>query len=194
MDLALLLIDLQNDYFPGGKMELHQSEAAGQVAGRLLAFFREHRWPVIQMQHLSIRPGATFFIPQTWGAEIHACVRPQDNELIIQKHFPNSFRETPLLPSLQQLGIKRLVIAGMMTHMCVDATARAAVDLGYECRIAQDGCATRDLKLNDQVVAAPEVHTAFLAALNGAYGRVATADTLMAELRSEMGHTNDNAA
>jgi len=186
MSVGLLLIDIQNDYFPGGKMELHGSEEAGHVAGRLLVFFRKHHLPVVHIQHLSIRPGATFFLPGTPGAEIHALVTPEKNETVIQKHFPNAFRETALLSHLQQLGIRQLVIAGMMTHMCVDATVRAATDHGFECRIVQDGCATRDLKFNDRVVPAADVHSAFLAALGGTYGRVMTSDAVIAELQTEL--------
>lgn len=186
MGVGLLLIDIQNDYFPGGKMELQGSEEAGQVAGRLLSFFRQHQLPIIHVQHLSIRPEATFFVPQTSGANIHFSVKPQNNEPVIQKHYPNSFRETTLSSHLKQLGIRQLVIAGMMTHMCVDATTRAAVDYGFECRIIQDGCATRNLKLNEQVVSASDVHAAFLAALNGAYGQVMTADAAIAELQKEL--------
>ena len=185
MSVGLLLIDIQNDYFPGGKMELQGSEQAGAVAGRLLAFFRDRRLPIVHIQHLSIRPGATFFIPGTPGADIHSAVRPPEGEMVIQKHFPNAFRETALLSQLQGLGIRKLVIAGMMTHMCVDATARAATDHGFECRIVQDGCATRDLKFNDRVIAAADVHAAFLAALDGTSGRVVTAEAAMAELEKE---------
>ena len=185
MSAGLLLIDIQNDYFPGGKMELQGSEQAGQVAGRLLGFFREHRLPIVHIQHLSIRPGATFFIPGTPGAEIHSAVKPLEGETVIQKHFPNAFRETALLSHLQGLGIRKLVIAGMMTHMCVDATVRAATDHGFECRIIQDGCATRDLKFNDRAVPAADVHAAFLAALNGTYGRVMTAEAVIAELAQD---------
>jgi len=185
MSVGLLLIDIQNDYFPGGKMELQGSEQAGQVAGRLLGFFREHRLPIVHIQHLSIRPGATFFIPGTPGAEIHSAVKPLEGETVIQKHFPNAFRETALTSHLQGLGIRKLVIAGVMTHMCVDATVRAATDHGFECRIIQDGCATRDLKFNDRVVPAADVHAAFLAALNGTYGRVMTAEAVIAELAQD---------
>jgi nicotinamidase-related amidase len=184
MSVALLLIDIQNDYFPGGKMELQGSEAASQVAGRLLACFREHHLPTVHIQHLSIRPGATFFIPDTAGAEIHSAVKPLKGETVIQKHFPNAFRETALLSHLQGLGIRKLVIAGMMTHLCVDGTVRAATDHGFECRIIQDACATRDLKFNDRVVSAADVHLAFLAALNGTYGRVMTAEAVIADLQS----------
>ncbi len=186
VNVGLLLIDIQKDYFPGGKMELQGSEDAGQVVGRLLSFFRQHRLPITHVQHLSIRPGATFFIPQTSGAEFHLSAKPQDNENVIQKHYPNSFRETMLALHLQQLSIEQLVIAGMMTHMCVDATTRAAADFGYACWIIQDGCATRDLKLNERIVSASDVHTAFLAALNGTYGRVMTADTAIAELQRNL--------
>lgn len=182
MSVALLLIDLQNDYFPMGKMELQGSPEAVETAGRLLDFFRQRGLPVVHVQHLSTRAGATFFIPGTPGVEIHARVQPQAGEPVIQKHFPNSFRETDLLARLQEMGIRRLVIAGMMTHMCVDATTRAAVDLGFTCQIVQDGCATRNLKLDGQEVQASDVHTAFLAALNGTYGRVLAADAAMAEL------------
>jgi nicotinamidase-related amidase len=183
MSVGLLIIDIQNDYFPGGKMELVGSEQAGQVAGGLLKFFRERRLPIVHVQHVASQPGATFFIPGTPGVEIRPVVQPLADETVIQKQYPNGFRETMLLGHLQQHGIRQLVVAGMMTHMCIDATARAATDFGFECRIAQDGCATRDLKLSDQIVPAAEVHTAFLAALNGAYGRVMAADALMGELR-----------
>jgi nicotinamidase-related amidase len=184
MSVGLLLIDIQNDYFPGGAMELQGSVEAAQVAGRLLDFFRQQQLPVVHIQHLSIRAGATFFIPDTLGADIHERVRPLAGERVIQKHYPNSFRETDLLSYLQGMGFRRLVIAGMMTHMCVDATTRAATDYGYECQIVQDGCATRNLKLNGQEVMARDVHIAFLAALNGSYGRVVTAEAVVAELKT----------
>jgi nicotinamidase-related amidase len=187
MPVGLLLIDIQNDYFPGGKMALEGSEEAGQVAGQLLAFFRQRQLPVVHIQHIAIRPGATFFLPGTPGAEIHASAKPLETETAIQKHYPNSFRETGLLAHLQRQAIGQLVIAGMMTHMCVDATTRAAADYGFECRIAQDGCATRALKLNDRVVSAADVHTAFLAALHGTYGQVMTVGAIMHAVHNELG-------
>jgi nicotinamidase-related amidase len=186
MHVGLLLIDIQNDYFPGGKMELDGSEQAGQVAGRLLNLFRENELPVVHIQHISVRPGATFFLPNTPGVEIHATVKPLDGEPVIQKHFPNSFRETELRTYLQQQSLRQLVIAGMMTHMCVDATTRAATDYGFECQIAQDACATRSLVYNKRLVSAQDVHTAFLAALNGSYGRVVAAEVIMQDLLKDL--------
>lgn len=186
MSVALILVDIQNDYFPHGKMELEGSEQAGQVAGRLLDFFRAHGLPVFHVQHIAIRPSATFFLPGTTGADIHQSVRPIDGETIIQKHFPNSFRETNLLQHLQRENVQQVVIAGMQTHMCVDATTRAAADYGYACLIAHDACATRSLRFNDRVVSALDVQTAFLAALNGSYGKVMSADSIMAELSERL--------
>ncbi len=186
MPVGLLIIDIQNDYFPGGKMELEGSEEASQVASQVLAFFRQRQLPIVHIQHIAIRPGATFFLPGTPGAEIHASVKPLELETVIEKHYPNSFRETGLLAHLQQQAVEQLVIAGMMTHMCVDATTRAATDLGFDCRIAQDACATRALKLNDRLVSAADVHTAFLAALHGTYGQVMTAGAILEALRNEL--------
>jgi nicotinamidase-related amidase len=103
---------------------------------------------------------------------------------VIQKHYPNSFRETELLSHLRQTKLRRLVVAGMMTHMCVDATVRAATDLGYECLVVRDGCATRAVKLDDRPVSAPDVQAAFLAALHGAYGRVLSGDGVLEELQT----------
>jgi nicotinamidase-related amidase len=182
MSLALLLIDIQNDYFPGGKMELEGSHAAAQAAARLLAYFRELKLPLFHIQHISLRPGATFFLPNTPGVEIYSGVQPLDGETVIQKHFPNSFRETELLAQLQSKGITKLVIAGMMTHMCVEATTRAAADLGFECMLAADACATRSLKFGERVVSAADVQAAFLAGLNGSYARVIPVDEVITAL------------
>jgi nicotinamidase-related amidase len=182
MAYGLLLVDIQNDYFEGGKMALEGSREAAQTAGRLLSLFRREGMAVVHIQHISAHGGATFFIPDTPGVEIHAAVKPLETETVIQKHFPNSFRETGLLAHLQKKEVGRLVIAGMMTHMCVDATTRAAADLGFQCLIAQDGCATRSLKFQERVIAAGDVQGAFLAALNGAYGRVMPVDQIIGEI------------
>ena len=176
---ALLLVDIQNDYFPGGKNELHGSLEAGLQAGYLLEHFRRTQQDIVHIQHISVRPGAKFFLPGTPGAEVHTSVHPLKGELIIQKHYPNSFRETGLLEHLHARQITRLVIAGMMTHMCVEATTRAACDLGFECILAADACATRDLSFQGQAVPAAHVQAACLAALQGTYARVMTVEEIL---------------
>ena len=182
MPIALLLVDIQNDYFSNGAMELSGAEEAAAAASALLRAFRERALPVVNIQHLSARPGATFFIPGTAGAEIHASVRPLPREAVLQKQFPNSFRETPLLAHLRQKNISRLLIAGMMTHMCIDTTTRAAADLGFSCLLAHDACATRALAFNGQQVPAENVQAAFLAALSGLFAKVAPSSELLADL------------
>ena len=132
----------------------------------------------MHVQHLSNRPGATFFLPETAGAETHESVRPLPGEKLVRKHTPNSFRDTDLLAHLQANGVERLVIAGMMTHMCIDATVRAAFDHGFACSLAGDACATRALALGDRTIPAAQVHEAFLAALGGLYAKLSTAAEL----------------
>ncbi len=174
MNNALILIDIQNDYFEGGKMPLVHPEAASLNTKKILDKFRTENLLVIHIQHIATRPNSTFFLPLTKGQEIHENVKPTVNEKVIVKHYPNSFRETELLDYLKSKNITDLVICGMMTHMCVDATVRAAKDLGYNCTLIGDACATRDLALNGVTVKASEVHNSFLAALNGFYAGVIT--------------------
>src|SRR5487761_2054976 len=114
MKPALVIIDIQNDYFPGGKMELEGSPEASLQAAKLLASFRAKRLPLVHIQHVSNRPGASFFLPDTEGVNIHATVAPHAGETIVQKNFPNSFRGTKLLEHLRALGADHLVIARMM--------------------------------------------------------------------------------
>jgi nicotinamidase-related amidase len=175
---ALLVIDIQNDYFPGGKMALEDPDAAAANAARALEQSRSRGWPVFHVRHLSVRPGSTFFIPGTSGAEIHASVRPRDGETVVEKNFPNSFRGTPLDSLLKAAAVNELVVAGMMTHMCVDASVRQAADLGYKVTLLGDACATRAQTYAGETVPARQVHAAFLAALNGFYAKVISAREL----------------
>ncbi|MGC1404377.1 MAG: cysteine hydrolase family protein [Thermodesulfobacteriota bacterium] len=185
MNNALLLIDLQKDYFPGGRMELKGSLKAVAEAKKILNHFREEKWTVIHIQHLSVRPGATFFIPETDGVEIHAQVHPRPGETVIHKAFPNSFRNTDLLDFLKKEEISHLVLAGMMTHMCLEATARAAFDLGFQCTVVHDACATRGLAFGGVVVPASQVQAAFLAALGSVYAKIVSAEDYILGLSSE---------
>jgi nicotinamidase-related amidase len=171
-DTALLIIDIQNDYFPGGAMQLEGADAAVEKARKALEDFRSRGLPIVHVKHLSVRPGSTFFIPGTPGAEIHSAVKPAGGEAIIEKNFPNSFRGTALEGALKEKDIKNLVVAGMMTHMCVDASVRHAADLGYKVTLLGDACATRAQSFGGETVPARQVHTAFLAALNGFYAKV----------------------
>ena len=177
---ALLIIDIQNDYFERGMMPLSNSEEAAMNAKKLLTDFRQKELPIIIVQHIASRPESGFFLPNTYGAEIHESVKPLNTEKIVVKHFPNSFRETDLDSYLNKSGIKDLVICGMMTHMCIDATTRAAKDLGFNCTLIADACATKDLEINGKIVTAENVHNSFLAALNYFYSTVTNTNEYIA--------------
>jgi nicotinamidase-related amidase len=179
MKTGLLLIDLQNDYFPGGKMELVGILQASEKARILLDHFRKSGLPVYHVQHISTRPGAAFFLSGTEGGKIYGALEPMAAEKVFQKHFPNSFRETLLPETLRKEDVKALVIAGAMSHMCVDATVRAACDRGFSCTVIEDACATKDLEFRGITVPAAHVHSAFMAALQGAYAKVMTADEFL---------------
>jgi len=172
---ALLIIDVQNDYFPGGKMTLEKAEQAVQNIRKVLNHFRENHLPVIHIRHISTNDGATFFLPDTDGVKINNWVLPQENEKIITKHFPNSFRETDLMNYLQSKKIKSLVITGMMTDVCVESTTRAAFDFGFSNTVIGDATATRNREINGEVVKAADVQKSILAgisALGGLYAHI----------------------
>jgi len=174
---GLVIVDIQNDYFPGGANPLEGPEAAAEQARALLDAHRGAGLPVFHLQHVWDEPAATFMVPGTPGVEIHAAVAPIAGEPVIQKAYPNGFRETGLERQLRAAGVDRLAVCGMMTAMCVDATVRAAADLGFAVEVAHDACATCDLEFAGTTVAAANVHAAFLAALADGYADVvATAE------------------
>jgi nicotinamidase-related amidase len=172
MKSALILIDIQNDYFPGGNLELVGMTQAAAKAREVLTACRQARLPLVHVQHVSLGTDATFFRPHTVGVNIHESLQPLDGEPVIRKHYPNAFRETGLLEALKTAGTEELVICGAMSHMCIDATTRAAFDYGLRCTVIHDACASRDLVFASLTIPAAHVHGAFMAALGMRYARV----------------------
>jgi len=159
---ALLIIDIQNFYFPGETPGLVNAEEASLVAKNVLSQFRNEKQLVVHIRHESKK-----------GFEIHENVKPLPEEKIITKKEVNSFNGTYLLEFLKENKITRLVIIGMQTHMCLEAATRAAYDYGFECIVIQDACATKDLKFENTLVKAADVHASTLATLkNGGYAKV----------------------
>lgn len=182
---ALLIIDLQNDYFPtwpGARWPLVGAEAAADQARRVLDAFRAQGGPVVHVRHENPSPDAPFFAEGSPGAGFHEGMTPRDGEAVITKRFPNSFRDTSLRAHLESLGVDALVIVGAMSHMCIDAGTRAAADLGYACTVVHDACATRDQVFDGRTVPAAQVHAAFMAALGAAYAQVTSCDEVLARL------------
>jgi nicotinamidase-related amidase len=178
MTTGLLIVDIQNDYFPGGAFPLVGPEEAAARAGEVLAKFRAAGHPVVHVQHVWDAPDAAFFAPGTSGVEIHAAVAPSGDEPVVTKAHPNSFLETDLSDVLERLGTDHLVVAGMQTNLCIDATVRAAADLGHTVTVVGDACAAPDLEHRGRTVAAADVHAAFLAALDDNYATVVDSNDL----------------
>lgn len=176
MSKALLLIDIQNDYFSGGRNELYEPDKALEATLKVLNAFREAQLPVIHIQHINTREGATFFLPGTEGAEIHPAIKPQREEAILIKHMPNSFFETGLDGLLEKKGITHLYVCGMMTHMCIDTTVRRAKDYGLQVSLIQDACATKDLTLEREVLPAKLVQQVYLAGLSPMFAKLLHSD------------------
>ena len=179
MSTALIVIDIQNDYFPKGKMELSNPEQAADKAGQILEWFRRNNQPIFHIQHISTQEGASFFLPNTEGAQLNDRVLPLEDESVIIKHTPNSFFKTELESKLRENGVTKLVICGMMTHMCIDATVRSAFERGFESTLIEDACTTRDLVYQDKVVPADQVHYAFVSALNGRYAKIVSTENFL---------------
>jgi nicotinamidase-related amidase len=180
-DAALIVIDIQQFYFPDGFVPLTQPEAAAKQAARVIETFRAAKRPVIHVQHLP----KDVQTPDPTGIQepyrIHPDVLPAKGEIVVGKHHANSFRDTELLVMLRELGVKRVVVTGMQTHMCVEAAVRAAADYGFEVTVVHDACATRDLEFDGTTVPADQVHAGALAAMNGSYAEVVSADEFCGE-------------
>jgi len=178
---ALIIVDIQNFYFPGGSLPLQGSEAASLNAKRVLELFRMKTWPVIHVRHLpKSMPDAPPSGDPQWSFQ--ANVMPLAGESVVTKHEVNGFRGTNLLDLLNNLKVKNLVIIGMQTHMCLEGAVRAAADYGFAVTVAEDACATRDLEYNGKKIPADAVHLSTLATLKGAYAKVLTAEELLKEL------------
>jgi nicotinamidase-related amidase len=177
---ALLLIDIQKDYFPGGKWTLAGMDVAADNAAKLLVAARAAGDLVVHVRHEFPTTEAPFFAPGSEGAKIHPKVSNLGSEQVVLKHHVNAFRETDLKAILDRAGVQEVVICGAMSHMCVDAGARAASDLGYQCVVVHDACATRDQEFQGAIIPAGQVHAAFMSALQFGYAKLVSAEEYLA--------------
>jgi len=171
MKKALIIIDMQNDYFKGGVMELQNIDEVLVQTNKLIHFARKEKYKIYFVQHFAIKEGATFFVPNTNGVKLHKDLDIQ-NDFMIEKNYPNSFRDTVLHHELEKENINELIICGAMTHMCIDTTVRAGFDMGYKIELVSDACATKDLVFRDTIIKANDVQNSFMGALNGTFCEV----------------------
>jgi len=179
MSRALILVDIQQDYFPGGAYPLAGPEAAAASARTVLDAFRAAGELVVHIFHVATEPEATFFRPETPGIAFHPLVAPIEGEAVLEKHEPNSFIGTGLQELLSGAGVTDLVIVGMMSSMCIDSTTRAAQELGFDVTVVADACAAPDLAFGDQIIPGATVHASFMAALDGSFAAVVPSADLL---------------
>ncbi|MCP4312606.1 MAG: cysteine hydrolase [Bacteroidetes bacterium] len=172
---ALLLIDIQEFYFPGGRIQLENPEQAGMNAGLLLEQFRKKEYQVYHVRHE--------FEP---GGNIHQYVKPLEGEMVFSKNQVNAFLETELLETLRADSIESLVVCGMQTHMCVEAAVRAAHDFGFSCVLVEDACTTRALQYEEHIIPANGVHYSTIQTLQGSYARVITTAELLEDFDQKL--------
>jgi nicotinamidase-related amidase len=176
---AIIVVDMQNEYFGSGKLPLVGIEEAASNAAKVIAAARDKGETIVHIRHEMPSADAPIFTPGTEGVQINAAVKPIEGEPVICKNYPNAFRETELRKHLDENGIEEVVIVGAMSHMCVDATSRAAADLGYKTVILHDACATRDLEFGNVTVPSAQAHATIMAALAFAYGEVVDTDAFL---------------
>lgn len=170
-DAALVLIDHQLEYVTGG-LPLPRASAAVREMGLLLKLARTAGAPVFHIVHHG-RPGGALFNPDGQYVRIIPGLEPHDGEHTIAKGLPNAFANTSLNQALKETGRNSIVIAGFATHMCISATARSALDHGYQVTVVADACATRDLPgATGGVVPAEQIHAVTLAALADRFATV----------------------
>ena len=183
MTMGLVLIDIQNEHFKGGKAELFNPEKAAFEAEKILYFFRRKNWPVFYIKHVSLERNRKFFMPGTSGVDIYKGVYPLDNEEVIIKHTSDSFFCTQLRSKLESKNVSHLVICGMATHICVDTTVRAARNFDYSVTVIENACTAVDLLWNGERIPAEKVHKIFMAALNGTFADIQTSDEWIEKMR-----------
>ena len=169
-EAAILLIDAQEEY-RSGALALGDVTLALEEISRLRQHARDLDLPVFHIRHAG-SPGGLFDLEARGGAFCTEA-EPVAGETVVDKRLPNAFAGTDLADRLAEKGIRRIVVAGFMTHMCISSTVRAALDLGFESAVVASACATRSLPTYDgEVISATEVHRAALAALGDRFAHI----------------------
>lgn len=176
MKEALILIDIQNMYFAEGEYKLHEPERAAEKAAKILNKFRNENKPIIHVKHMfnvAVSDNGDYLL------DFNEAVKPKDGEIVVSKNYPNAFLKTNLYDELKKVNADSLVIVGMMSHMCIDTTVRAAQNYDYKVTVIHDTCTTKDLEWNGEKIKADIVHKSIMASLNGMFAHVISAEEYM---------------
>ncbi len=177
---ALVVIDFQNEYFAGGKMPIPDGLAAEKNAKRLLQFADKEKMPVFQVQHVTPAGSAVFAIDGN-TVKFHPGMEPRAGDKLVKKDTVDVFASTDLEKQLKAAGIKTIIMAGLMTHACVEGAARSAAVMGFNVIVSSDASATRSITRADGVtVDAKALHQASLATIEDTFGDVMTTSKIIA--------------
>lgn len=174
MKSALVIIDIQNFYF--GPDGLENPEQAADNTKQVLDCFRKHNLPIYHVQHMSEEMAALAPEKREKAVDIYPLLAPMNGEKVYIKHAPSAFYKTGLSDDLLSQGVTHLVICGMMSHMCIDTSVRAAMDYGFTVTLIDDTCTTRDLEWKGTIIPAKTAHETMMSALNGVFAKVISTD------------------
>lgn len=179
---VILIIDLQNDYFPDGKFPLFNIQSVSENSQEILLAARKHNIPVIHVWHEFLTKDAPFFIKGTEGVKINGKLKPEEGEAVINKNYPNAFRDTELKSLLDRHHYKHIIVVGAMSQMCVDATVRAGLDFGYQITVIQDAVASKEIEFNAINIPAETVQATMMWILSFAGASLMTTQEFLSRL------------
>lgn len=176
---ALILIDYQKEYTEGELSLGDKTASSIEIASKLLEHARANSVPIFHVVHHG-PPGGPAFNPDSDMVSLIPEAEAMNDEAIIVKKLPNAFKNTNLSELIDLTGRKQLVFCGFMSHMCVNSSVRASLDLGYSNFVCSDACATRDLvDDNGDFISAETLHKASMAALRDRFATVGRFNTLV---------------
>lgn len=181
MKRALLVIDVQNEYFTG-KMPIAYPHGSIDNVVKAMETASNNQIPVIVIQHTAPQPDSKTFVKGSEGWKLHSDIEARPCDLLVEKNLPGSFTDTILESWLREKGIDTVVVVGYMTQMCCDTTARQAVHLGFKVEFLSDATGTLHVSNYAGTVTAEELHKAILVTQAMRFSKVMTTQQWMEEL------------
>lgn len=175
MKRALLVIDVQNEYFTGRLPIVHSERSLANIL-KAIDKASENKMPIILIQHTSAGKNSKTFIKGSYEWQIHDKVKNKKYNCVMEKSMPGSFTETHLEALLIRMNIDTVVICGYMTQMCCDTTARQAFHLGFSVEFLSDATGTLDISNKAGSIKADELQKAVLITQEMKFSKVLTAD------------------
>jgi len=175
MKRALLVIDVQNEYFTG-RMPIKYSYESLENILKSMDEASKHDIPIILIQHTALQKDSKTFIKGSKEWEIHNEIKERKYNLIVEKNLPGSFTGTDLEDLLRKMNVDTIAICGYMTQMCCDTTARQAFHLNFSVEFLSDATGTLDISNSAGTISAEELQKAILITQEMKFSKVLTTD------------------